>query len=176
MRTQRVLVTIALVALAAAAGPAASAARTARHGAAAQMRGIDDPRAFVAQMYDAYVHGGEDRPPPDPAYAYSPRLAALFAAYQRWQDAHPDTVGALDFDWWTNAQDWQISQVSLVVRPEDGPGRRTVTARFHNGDRQDSTRFEFVLIDGRWFLDDAINGTGHGDSGWTLSALLRERE
>jgi hypothetical protein len=25
----------------------------------------------------------------------------------------------------------------------------------------------------RWFLDDAMEGTGHGDNGWTLSALLQ---
>ena len=145
MRTQRVLVTIALVALAAVAGPAASADRTARHGAAAQMRGIDDPRAFVAQMYDAYVHGGEDRPPPDPAYAYSPRLAALFAAYQRWQDAHPDTVGAI-----------QAALTENFAKDYDriiGAARKALTARRQGDFRIAATISEVhhgrILVTGR---------------------------
>jgi hypothetical protein len=174
MHERRLLMTAMLAVLAGGAIPAPAPA--ARPAAVAEARGVDDPRAFVARMYDAYVHAGEDQPPPDPAYAYSPRLAALFAAYQRWQGAHPDTVGALDFDWWTNAQDWRISQVSVIARADDGPGRQTVTARFRNVDRAESIRFEFLLIGGRWFLDDAVAGSGRGDDGWTLSALLRQRE
>jgi hypothetical protein len=29
---------------------------------------------------------------------------------------------------------------------------------------------------GRWYLDEAVEGTGSGDDGWTLSALLQSRE
>jgi hypothetical protein len=51
-----------------------------------------------------------------------------------------------------------------------------VTARFRNIDRRDEVRFQFVRVGRRWYLDDAVEGSGHGDNGWTLSALLRSRE
>ena len=136
----------------------------------AHARGVEDPRAFVAQRYAAY---GPDTQavPPDPVWAYSPRLVSLFAAYDRWQHRHHDEVGSIDFDWWINAQDWQLSHIS-VTAADTGPDARTVTAHWRNIDREDSTRFLFVRIGGRWYLDDVVHGSGHGDEGWTLSQLL----
>jgi hypothetical protein len=148
---------------------AASAAPTHR---AAHARGVADPRAFVEQMYAAYVRGHGDSTPPAPVRAYSPRLAALFATYDAWQRRHSDEVGSIDFDWWINAQDWELANVS-VTQADSGRNARTVTARWQNSGRADSSRFLFVRIGGRWYLDDAANGSGHGGDGWTLSALLR---
>ena len=143
---------------------------------AVQARGVADPRAFVAQVYAAYIRGRGNHTPPEPTYAYSDRLRALFRAYHADEAAHHgEIVGALDFDWWINAQDWSLSHV-VVTSADDGPARRTVTARWHNIDRDDSTRFLFVRAGNRWCLDEAVNGTGHGDHGWTLSALLRQRD
>lgn len=136
-------------------------------------RGVEDPRAFVASVYADYAHAA-NAPPAEPGYAYSPRLRALFAAYERWARAHDDLVGSLDFDWWTNAQDWEIHAVT-VTEPAAARGRRTVLARWTNYGRADSSRFLFVRIGRRWYLDDVVNGSGHGEDGWTLSALLRER-
>ena len=140
--------------------------------AAAQAQ-VGDPRAFVASTYARYARAAND-PPAEPAHAYSPRLRALFAAYERWARAHDDLVGALDFDWWVNAQDWEISDVAVTAGP-GGANRRTVLARWVNYGRADSSRFLFVRIGRRWYLDDVVNGTGGGDQGWTLSALLRQR-
>lgn len=56
---------------------------------------------------------------------------------------------------------------------EEGPGLRWVVTRFGNYDRHDEVRFRFVRQDGRWYLDDAMQGTGRGDDGWTLSELLQ---
>lgn len=134
---------------------------------------VDDPRAFVAATYARYARAAND-PPAEPAHAYSPRLRALFAAYERWARAHDDLVGSLDFDWWVNAQDWEISGVA-VTEEAAGPDRRAIVARWTNYGRMDSSRFLFVRDHGRWYLDDVVNGTGSGDEGWTLSALLRER-
>ncbi len=143
--------------------------------AAARARGVTDPRAFVAGQYAAYVRGAGDHTPPDPVWTYSDRLRALFDAYNRWQRRHDDLVGALDFDWWINAQDWELHDVNVTAAAQ-GPNRMLVTARFRNIDRRDEVRFQFVRAGRRWYLDDAIEGTGHGDNGWTLSALLRSRE
>ena len=130
--------------------------------------GVDDPRAFVAATYARYQRD-PNVPPPDQDFAYSPRLRALFAAYDR-DLGGGDLVGSLDFDWWTNAQDYSISHVVVTARP-DGRDRRTVTARFANYGQPQEIRFLFVRIGGRWYLDDAVQGS----DAWTLSALLRER-
>ena len=134
---------------------------------------VDDPRAFVARTYAAYARAAND-PPAEPHHAYSPRLRGLFAAYGRWARAHDDLVGSLDFDWWVNAQDWAIEGAAVTELPA-GRGRRTIVARWTNYGRTDSSRFLFVRIGSRWYLDDVVNGSGHGDDGWTLSALLRQR-
>jgi hypothetical protein len=137
----------------------------------AQGRGVADPRAFVEGQYRAY-QTNTDTPVEAPTYAYSDRLKALFEDY----DAHqnPNEVGSIDFDWWINAQDWELHDVA-VAEAESGPDAKTVTARFRNIDRREEVRFLFVRTGGRWYLDDAVQGSGHGGDGWTLSALLRER-
>ena len=133
--------------------------------------GVDDPRAFVEGIYAEHV-AAPDRPFADPRYAYSARLGALFGAYDEWQAAHPDLVGSLGFDFWVNAQDGTIAEVSVA---ETGPDRRVLTARWQNQGRPDSSRYVFVREHGRWVLDELINGTGAGPDGWTLTELLRER-
>jgi hypothetical protein len=136
-------------------------------------RGVDDPRAFVSSVYADYARAA-NAPPAEPRFAYSPRLVALFAAYERWARSHDDLVGSLDFDWWVNAQDWEIHAVAVTPAP-DGGGRRAIVARWTNYGRTDTSRFLFVRVGRRWYLDDVVNGSGRGDDGWTLSALLRER-
>lgn len=137
-------------------------------------RGVDDPRAFVEQRYAAYRNQPSSAPE-WPAFAYSDRLKALFDAYDAWNHQHEDLVGSLDFDWWINAQDWELGPVAVTETSQD-PDHRTETARFTNIDRQEEIRFQFVRQGNRWYLDDAVQGSGHGDDGWTLSALLRVRE
>ena len=164
---------LALLALVGLCAAASAQQKPAPNLAAAEAaRGVRDPRAFVEQFYAAY----ETYPngPEWPAYAYSDRLRALFEAYETWTAGHEDLVGALDFDWWVNAQEWELSDVRVTERRE-GAHRRIVAARFSNAGRPDEIRFLFVRQGGRWYLDDAIEGTGRGDGGWTLSALLRER-
>ena len=163
-----------LAAGAAAIGAAGMAAAAPAAHRAAHARGVEDPRAFVAQRFAGY-RTGTDHVPPDPVWAYSPRLASLFRTYNAWQHRHHDEVGSIDFDWWINAQDWELSNVA-VTAADTGPNARTVTAHWRNSDRNDSSRFLFVRIGARWYLDDAVNGTGHGDNGWTLSELLRHPE
>ena len=131
--------------------------------------GTTSPRGFVAATYARY-RAHPDVPPPDQSFVYSPRLRALFAAYDR-DLGGGDLVGSLDFDWWTNAQDYRIANVRLSER-RPGPDRMTIIARFDNYDAHEEVRFLFVRIGNRWFLDDATHG---GAEGWTLSALLRER-
>lgn len=140
--------------------------------AAAQQPGVDDPRGFVAATYASYARAA-NAGPQEPTFAYSARLRALAAGYARvWEGG--DLVGPLDFDLWTNAQEWEISVPALDVADE-GPDRRTITARFSNYGRESVNRFRFVRDGGRWYLDDIVNGSGGGDDGWTFSAMLAER-
>ncbi len=99
----------------------------------------------------------------------------MFDAYDAWQRQHDDLVGSLAVDWWTNSQDWGEIRVIQLSEAQDGPDRRTVTVRFRNYDAETTTAFVFAREHGRWFLDDAVQGSGDGGDGWTLSALLRER-
>lgn len=136
--------------------------------------GVADPREFVAATYARY-QASPDVPPPDQSYVYSPRLKALFDTYDAWQRAHVDLVGSLDFDWWTNAQDYRIANLALREMKE-GAGLRWIFARFDNYDHHDEIRFRFVRQGDRWYLDDAMQGTGRDPDGWTLSVLLQRRE
>ena len=72
----------------------------------------------------------------------------------------------------TKVDAWELSGIS-VTQADRGPNARTIIAHWNNGGRADSSRFLFVRVGTRWYLDDAVNGTGHGDNGWTLSTLLR---
>ncbi len=166
------LVLLALAGAAAAVAQDKPSAPPSPPAAAEATRGVEDPRAFVEQFYGAYQTYPNG--PEWPAFAYSDRLRALFEAYENWTQGHEDLVGSLDFDWWVNAQEWDLADVRVTERRE-GPDRRTVAARFTNAGRPDEIRFLFVREGGRWYLDDAVEGTGSGEGGWTLSALLRER-
>lgn len=138
---------------------------------AAHTAGVADPRAFVAERYAAYQRG-TDHIPPEPVWAYSPRLRALYDGYNSWARRHGDEVG-LDFDWWINAQDWQLTDVS-VTAADTGPLTRTVTAHWRNSGTADGERFLFVRLGSRWYLDDIVHA-GQGDENWTFSTLLRNR-
>ena len=109
-----------------------------------------------------------------PEQSYSPRLRALFAAYEAWTASQDGLIGALDFDWWVNAQDWGIADVG-VSETIESTRRRIETVRFRHGDRRDEIRLVFVREGGRWYLDEAIEGSGRDGNGWTLSDLLRAR-
>lgn len=139
---------------------------------ASRATGIDDPRGFVAGAYAAYARAANSGPA-EPVWAYSPRLSQLAAGYaSAWGGG--DLAGPVDFDLWTNSQEWEISTPALTVE-DVGTERRTVVARFRNYDQEVVNRFRFVRIETRWYLDDIVNGSGNGNDGWTLSVLLAER-
>ena len=138
-------------------------------------RGVTDPRGFVARTYATY-RANPDTPPADLSFVYSDRLRALYDDYDAWQASHQDLVGSVAFDWWTNSQDWGDVRIDDLAVTFDGPDRLTITVRFINFDRTDTNRFQFVRVGERWYLDEVVNGSGSGDNGWTLSALLRERQ
>jgi hypothetical protein len=127
---------------------------------------IDDPAKFVADVYTHIVAGSHSYAPPDDVY--TPRLAALFALDTKEAGGE---VGRLDFDPWTNAQDYDVKSVKISTRAvESGPTRRIVVAQFNNIGRPEEIHFYFEETRDGWKLDD-IRSVG-GEK-WTLSLILK---
>src|SRR5438552_1201353 len=70
-------------------------------------RTITDPATFVAGVYKRLATDRNYSPPHD---VYTPRLNALWADMER--DAKGE-VGRVDFEFWTNAQDWELKNVKV---------------------------------------------------------------
>lgn len=125
----------------------------------------DEPEVYVASVYDRLANHQPWETPDD---LYTPRLAALWEDMRR--DAG-DEVGRVDFDFWVNAQDSELSGFSFGGEPVQGnPERRIITARFRNLDRDEIIAFYWERIDGRWRLDDVQS---LGADPWTLSVILK---
>lgn len=155
---------------AAASNNLAADAQPPRTAPAARARGVDNPRAFVEGVYRTGLRNG-----PGPVeHAYSERLGTLFAEERR--DAG-DSVGRLDFDYWSNSQDPEVANVQVTEQAVEGRAdRRIVAVRFTNGGRPQANRFYFERVNGRWLLDEVRNvplPTDNEGEGWVLSLILR---
>ena len=127
---------------------------------------ISDPAKFVADVYAHYAKVKDYSPPTD---IYSPRLAALFALDTKEAGGE---VGRIDFDFWTNAQDFQISGVTVKAQPvENASSREIVLAKFKNIGKPETIVFYFEKTKSGWQLDDAQAPAG--DQPWTLSVILK---
>jgi hypothetical protein len=165
--TAAALLPLALVLAYSAPVPAAAApARASAHAPAPTV--IRDPRAFVAGVYARLTRGVDFSPPED---IYSPRLAALWAGMEH--DAGGE-VGRVDFMFWVNAQDGEISDVAVTQVPVEGrplKDRVIVVARFKNMGQVEELHFYFERTKAGWKLDDVESVTP--DNTWTLSVLLK---
>jgi hypothetical protein len=127
---------------------------------------ISDPAKFVADVYAKYAKVKDYAPPTD---IYSPRLAALFALDTKEAGGE---VGRIDFDPWTNAQDFQISGVTVKAQPvENSSSREIVVAKFKNIGTPETIIFYFEKTGGEWKLDDMQSPKG--EQVWTLSVILK---
>jgi hypothetical protein len=130
---------------------------------------IDDPIKFVTATYakirDA-AKVGNDTIPED---IYTPRLSALVALDQKEAGGE---VGRLDFEFWTNSQDWQLSNIKITGHTVEGAkDREVVIAKFKNIDNAEEIHFYFEKTKAGWLLDDAAS-VGKGQK-WTLSIILK---
>jgi hypothetical protein len=128
---------------------------------------IDDPKAFVTEIYRRFIDTEKTHtsyvPPED---VYTARLGKLIREDKRKSKGE---VGCVDFVFWINAQDWEIKQLA-VTSTDDGPDRKTVITKFRNAGEPQEIHFDFKRENGRWLLDDA-----HclSKPPWTLSDLLK---
>lgn len=129
---------------------------------------IDDPVKFVTALYSKMTAATAQSPYVAPEDIYTPRLAALFALEKREAGGE---VGRLDFDFWSNAQDWQLSGVKVTGVPVEGAtDRQIVIAKFRNFGKSEEIRFYFEKTKSGWLLDDARALVGES---WTLSLILK---
>ena len=125
---------------------------------------VPDPVAFVKNVYARIAKSATYEPPGD---IYTPRLKALFDEDKRRANGE---VGCIDFDFWTNAQDWHLKNVEVTGKPVPGKqDRMLVVATFVNGTPQ-QIQLDFEKVGGKWLLDDARSMAGER---WTLSKLLK---
>ena len=148
------------------AAPAAPVAPPAEAPAPARTMLITDPKAFVTEVYANLAKNSGYAPPDN---VYTPRLQSLWTKMV--QETPQDEVGAIDFEPWTNAQDWELKNVVVTEAPVDHhDDRKIVIANFRNADRNETVVFYFEKFGGAWLLDDMSSG---GAEGWTLSLLLK---
>ena len=127
---------------------------------------IDDPKAFVTEVYRRYIAAQKGHEYNAPEDIYTARLAKLIRDDRRKAKGE---VGCLDFDFWVNGQDWVIKD--LAVTSEDaGPDRKTVIAKFLNTGDPQEIHLEFQRVAGRWLLDEVRSRKGEK---WTLSQILK---
>ena len=103
----------------------------------------------------------------DNGVLYSRALNALFATANA---ATPDDdVGPIDFDVFTNAQDYQLTELAIGAPTPDAPGVK-IAVTFQNFGEPQSLLFHLVKEDEGWKINDIDCLTP--DETWTLSALL----
>ena len=124
---------------------------------------IDDPKAFVSDVYRR-LQSSQDYSPPDDIY--TARLAKLFRDDRRKAKGE---VGCLEILFWVNGQDYVIGDLT-VTSADKSPDRKTVTAKFMNIDRREEIRFDFVRNGQRWLLDEVHSTSA---TPWTLSEMLK---
>ena len=129
---------------------------------------IDDPVKFVSGLYSQMAAATEKKPYVAPEDIYTPHLAELWAMEKR---EAGDEVGRMDFDFWSNAQDWELSAVKVTGQPVEGAkDREVVIAKFKNTGKPQEIHFYFEKTKAGWLLDDARSLVGESR---TLSLILK---
>ena len=124
---------------------------------------IDDPVKFVTTLYAKTV--GKS---PEPDDIYTARLDALFKLAAK---EAGNEVGRIDFDFWSNSQDGDVSDVAVSQREVEGSKSRSVViAKFKNSGRANEIHFYFEKTASGWKLDDARSLLGEQ---WVLSLILK---
>ena len=124
---------------------------------------IDDPKTFVAQVYQRFSGSASYEPKDD---IYTPRLRKLLRDDKRKAKGE---VGCVDFVFWVNGQDWTITNLD-ITSADAGPDRKTVTAKFVNLGTPQEIRYEFLRKGRGWLLDEVRSAVAPP---WTLSELLQ---
>jgi hypothetical protein len=140
---RKILFAIAGAALASAVvAPAAYAQPTSTDDASA--------RAFINSIYDTFTKPGSDGVSIDNAIRlrryFEPRLAA---AMDKDQKAAHGEIGALDFDPFIDAQDWDFKKYDVALK-DTAPGKITATVTFNSLKEVTTIVLDLVKIKNDW--------------------------
>ena len=134
--------------------------------ALATAQSYDTPQALLEAFYAPYI---ADQYPLEEEPQF--RSAALQALYDRDAETTPEgEMGALDFDPYVNAQDYQVTNLQ-VGEPEIEGDRAIVDVVFDNFGEPKTMTYELVNEDG-WKIDDVISK--EGEYPYRLSEIFAE--
>lgn len=120
--------------------------------------GAADPSAhdFVAAIYDTYVSKERNGLALDSDAKvrryFEPSLAALILQ-DRKQAARRGEVGTLDFDPFVDAQDWEISELTIAVE-DIGTGKARATVKFKNADKPSVVVLDLIKAGKVWKISN----------------------
>ena len=124
------------------------------------------PQALLEDAYSSYSTNDF---PDDPLAYYSSRLKGLWANAEG--KLSEDEVGAIDFDPFINAQDYELTDLAIGAPERQADGRVNVPVSFANMGGRQSMGFTVVEEKGGWLVDDIAATT----PGWEfqVSELLQ---
>jgi hypothetical protein len=142
-------------------------------GSAPRAFAAPDAEAFVQGIY-AHYHGTSTTAPgimlDSPAALrryFEPDLAAIMIADDKKADANHD-VPTLDGDPFVDAQDWEITDLSIVVDLKSGR-RAEAEVHFKNFGESKMVHLQLVRLKAGWRIHDIDYGEGEG----TLRGLYK---
>lgn len=108
---------------------------------------------FIRSLYVGYAPG---KPVPNPSGPQSRQIFAqsTLTLIQKDQEVPQGEVGALDYDPICDCQDYENIHNVVVTTAHGKDGQTTVTARFSNGGRKKTVRFDIVSERGGWRIYD----------------------
>ena len=135
----------------------------------AQASAPREPKAIVEFLYahpaQVYTHAGKALS----ARFFSPTLVSL---YRQDRQSHTDEVPNLDFDFLSNSQDPEVSQVVAAVKLQDA-NRQTITVHFLEMKDPQALEYDFTRLKGTWLIDEVRCPTK--GNAWVLSEILKGR-
>lgn len=136
-----------------------------------------DPVAIVHSIYDGTskreMAFGLD--PAERRKFLSKSTVALWDLAEAKSNPNGDEIGAIDFDITTNTQGADVKSYSIVSNKVSGKAATVVVKLeldnwIRNSPDDLVIRYEFILEDGSWMIDDMSSTTG--GKPWTLREIL----
>lgn len=127
----------------------------------------DGPAKVVEALYAPYI-AGQPAPGGFDLAVLTPELKAELDRATTYGDLLDAPI--IDFDPLTQAQDWQISAVSVAESARDAD-TATVTATFQNAGTPTEVPFQMRLVEGAWRIDEI--GAGETSLRAIIAAAIR---
>jgi hypothetical protein len=131
----------------------------------------DGPADLINEIYAIYLKSNGDGSALAEQYQgrfTSKRLDGLFDTYDK--NSSPDEVGALDFDPFIDAQDYELKDFAIASEKVSGE-TATIVVNFTNFDRRTTLTYSLVREAGAWKVDDIESKDP--EYPWVLSKLLK---